>query len=156
MVLERIKPEVPSNCKGRNQLGRPNKGMGIGVAVGALAKVPIEGMHDGVFLLLVGAFTGPLANAGSACVGKDFAANLFKDLEQSVSFGRETHLLRAWSNAVLRRYFEILCLGLPSNGRRSGHVFVRRIGAGTDESYLDVHGPTVLFCEGTHLRNGGG
>ena len=55
--------------------------MGIGVAVGALAKVPIEGMHDGIFLLLVGTFSGPLANAGAAGVGKDLTANLFKDLQ---------------------------------------------------------------------------
>ena len=99
--------------------------MGVGVSVGTLAEVAVERVNNRILLLLVGTFTGPLADAGSAGIGEHFTANLFEYVEESVALRREANLLGSRSDTVLRGNLEAFGLGLTRNRGRASHVFVR-------------------------------
>jgi hypothetical protein len=47
-------------------------------------------------------------------------------------------------------------LGLGSDGSRSGHVLVRRVGAGSDKTDLKLGGPVVVLDGLGELGDGGG
>ena len=111
-------------------------------------------MHNRVLLPFFGAGTVPLADARSAGVGKYFAANGFELGKKAVAFRGETDLLGTGGNGVFRFDLQMLFRGLVGNGSGTGQVFVRRVGARTNQAYLDVQGPAVLGGQSTQLRNG--
>ena len=63
----------------------------------------------------------------------------------TVTFDGSTNLLRSGGDSVLALHVQTVVLSLTSDRSSAGHVLVRRVGARTDESNLELGWPVVLL-----------
>ena len=92
----------------------------------------------------------------TASVGEHDATDIFKRLDLPIPFNSGANLLRARGDGIFRLELETRILGLGDEGRRAGHVLVRRVGARTDERHLDLIRPVVLLGFSSELGDGRG
>ena len=107
--------------------------VGVRVAVGALRKVAVKAVDDGVEFLLVGTGTVPTANARTAGVRHDGGAELLEQVDEAVAFGGVAHLFapRVDEERALRA--ETLREGLLDHVCCHEQIFVAGVRAATDE-----------------------
>ncbi len=86
--------------------------------------------------------TIPLSDAGSTCIGKDEATNLAEDLSLSVTLDRGVNLFTARSDGELGLCLNTLFDGLAGDASCAGHVFIRGVGAGANETDRDLTWPS--------------
>ena len=156
LVLEGVEAEVACDGEGGDELWAAHEGVGVGVAVGALGEVAVEGVNDGVFLCPFCAFTVPHADARSASVCEYAGANLVEGVDKAVALDGISDLFGPWCNGELGLGSELFVHCLLSQGGGTADVFVGGVGAGANEADADVEGPAV--CEGdfAHFGDRGG
>lgn len=86
----------------------------------------------------------PLTNARTAGVGQNQATNILKGAHLSITLNGSTDLLGTRGDSELRLGVQTVSFGLTGDGSSAGHVLVRRVGARTDESDLELSWPVVL------------
>lgn len=128
------------------------------VGVVSSSEVSVERGDNGVLLALLSVLSVPLTNAWTARVGHDDTTNLLEDFGVTVSFNGSSDLKL---KLELRLQFDIHLFGTGGDGEsslashasvsnllseRSGsaHIFIGRVGAGTNQTVLDFDGPVVL------------
>jgi len=130
--------------------------MGVGIAVGPFREIAVEGVDDGVDLSLLGTGSRPLADAGSAGIGENLAADLLEDVNKTIAFNGVAHLLRSRGDGELRTCFESLVQGLAGNRGSPRNVFIRGVGATPDQPDRDFQRPAMGGGFLSQLGDGGG
>lgn len=114
-----------------------------------------NGKRTGVGLSLLNILSVPLSDARSASVGKDKTTSFFESSNLSVPLNGSPNLLRSGGDGELGLQFQTSVLGLLEETGGARHVLVRRVGARTDESDLDLIRPSVLLADLGKLGDGG-
>jgi hypothetical protein len=155
-ISERVEGEVTSDSEGSDDFRGSNESVGSRVGIVTASEVTVVGSDDRVLLTLLDVLTIPLTNAGTASVGKDNTTSLGKSVHDTVTFDGSTNLFGTRGDGVLSLSLNSVSSSLFSEGSRASHIFVRRVGAGTDETNTEISGPVVLDDSFLELRDGGG
>lgn len=111
--------------------------------------VATKGEHNwtekltGVLGSLLDVLSVPLTDARSTSVGKDNTTSSLEGLNHTVSGNGSSDLLGSRGDGELGLGLESVGSSLISDGSGSGHVLIRRIGAGSNKSDLELRGPGV-------------
>ena len=119
-------------------------------------EVSVVAGHDGVLLPLGHVLPVPLTDAGAASVGEDDAAKLSHGVGEAVSLDGGPDLLTAGGDVEGALGLEALGKGLLHQRGDPAHVLVARVGAGPDETILNLERPLVLLGGIRQLGDGGG
>ena len=87
----------------------------------------------------------PLTNARTASVSEHETADFLKSSHLTVTSDSSTNLFGTGSDSELALGVQTVFSGLTSDGSSAGHILVRRVGARTDQSNLELNGPVVLL-----------
>lgn len=104
---------------------------------------------------LLDILTVPLTDARAASVGKDETTGVFESTDLAITFNGGTDLLGTGGNGELGFDLNSMIGSLLGDGSRAGHILIRRVGARTDESNLELLGPVVLLNGSSKLGDGG-
>ena len=119
-------------------------------------EVSVVAGHDGVLLPLGHVLPVPLTDAGAASVGEDDAAKLSHCVGEAVPLDGGPDLLTAGGDVEGALGLEALGKGLLHQRGDPAHVFVAGVGAGPDETILNLERPLVLLGGIRQLGDGGG
>jgi hypothetical protein len=159
-ALESVRHRVEGQitCKGHSSydIRGSDECMGGWVGIVTTSEVPVVACDNRVDLALLDVATIPLSNAGSASVGKNQTANLLKGTNLSVTLDGSTDLLGTRGDGELGLDGQTMSRGFVGNGCRAGHVFIRRVGARTDQGDFELGGPVVLLDGILELGEGSG
>jgi hypothetical protein len=159
-TLERVGQGVEGQRTGKrhggDKVGRGDKGVGGRVGVVTTSEVSVVRGDDRVLVTLLDVLPVPLSDTGSTGVGEDDSADVFEGLDESVTGNGGPDLLGTGGDGELGLGAQTVGLGLGSDGSRSGHVLVRRVGAGSDKTDLELGGPVVVLDGLGELGDGGG
>lgn len=142
-VGERVEFEGTGNGHGKNKVGRSDESVGGGVGIVTTSEVTVVGRDDRVGLTLLHILTVPLSNARTTGVGKDDTTELLKSLKLAVTLNGGANLLRTRGNGEQRLGLDTVVKSVLSNGGGTGHVLIRGVGAGSNQTDLEVLGPLV-------------
>lgn len=154
-VRERVEAEVTSKGHGSDDVGRSDEGVRSRIRIITASEVTVVGSDDGVNLAFLDVLSVPLANARSASVGQDDTTNILKGSNLSVTLNSGAYLFRSGGDSKLALRRQTVGGSLANDGRRAGHILVRRVGARTDERNLEFGGPAILLNLACKLRDGG-
>lgn len=101
--------------------------------------------HTGVGLALLDIASIPLADARTASVRQNNSTNLFKGSHLTVALDGRADLFRAGGNREFALGRQSVFVRLSRDGCGAGHVLVRRVGAGTNETDLQLGWPPILL-----------
>ena len=101
-------------------------------------------LRTGVSLALLDIAPIPLTNARTASVSEHETADFLKSSHLTVTSDSSTNLFGTGSDSELALGVQTVFSSLTGDGSSAGHVLVRRVGARTDESDLELGGPVVL------------
>ena len=127
--------------------------MRVWISIRTLRKIPIEGSDDGVTLLLFSTMSCPLSDTWTASIGKYYPAHLVESVQKSISSDRKANLLRARCDGVLGLCYQLLIYSLLCQGSGSRNIFVRGVGARTNQSYIQFCWPSIFSNRCSELRN---
>jgi len=146
--------EVEGTGDGVNssEFWRGNETVSHWVGVVSSSEVSVEGSDDGVLLALLSVFSVPLANAWTARVGHDNTADALEDLGVTVSLDGSSDLFGTRGDGESSLASHASVSNLLCEGSGSAHIFVRRVGARTDQAVFDLNGPVILASGLTDLR----
>ena len=116
----------------------------------------LANLLTGVGLSLSNIGPVPLSDTGSTGVGEDGSTDVLESLNDTVSLDGSSDLLGSGGDGEERLGLESVREGLGGDGSRSGHVLVRRVGARSDQSDLELLGPSVGSNSLGELGDGGG
>ena len=142
-VGERVEFESTGNGHGKDKIGRGDESVGGGVGIVTTGEVTVVGRDDRVGLTLLHILTVPLSNARTTGVGKDDTTEFFKSLKLAVTLNGGANLLRTRGNGEQRLGLDTVVKSVLSNGGGTGHVLIRGVGAGSNQTDLEVLGPLV-------------
>lgn len=120
------------------------------------SEVSVVRSNDRVLLALLDVLSVPLTDTGSTGVGEDDTSDVFERLNETVSVNGGSDLLGSGGDSELRLALQAVGLGLLGDGGGSRHVLVRRVGAGTDQSDLELLRPAVVLDGLGELGDRGG
>lgn len=144
-VGQRVEGQVTGKGHGGNEIGRGDKGVRSRVGVVSASEISVVRSDDGILLSLLDVSSVPLTDTGSTGVGEDDTSDVFERLDETVSVNGGSDLFGSGGDGELGLADQTVGLGLLGDGGGSGHVFVRRVGAGTDQSDLELRGPVVVL-----------
>ena len=156
-VGDRVESGGAGEGHGGHDLGRGQEVHGVRVAVVTAAEVAVVRRQNGIGGSLLHVILAlPLADAGTAGVGKDNAASLVESLEGTVTLKSGTNLLTAGGDVEIGSRLETSLLGGLEHALDAGHVLVGAVGAAANEAGRQLLGP-VLGLDGLlELGQGGG
>ena len=96
-----------------------------------------------------------MTNARAASVGKNDTASRLEGLHETITSDGSSDLLGTGGNSELALGVETVLSCLTSDRSSARHVLVRRVGARTDQSDLELRGPVVLLDSLSELRKRG-
>ena len=143
LVGERVELEGAGNGHGNSEVRGGDESVGSGVGVVAASEVTVVGGDDGVGLALLHILAVPLSDARAAGVGQDDTAELLESLQLAITLNGSTDLLRARGDSEHRLGLDAVVQSVPGDGRSTGHILVRGIGAGANQTDLELLGPLV-------------
>ncbi|KNC29425.1 hypothetical protein FF38_06588 [Lucilia cuprina] len=126
------------------------------VGIITTGEVTIVRGDNGVLVALLNVLTIPLTNAGPAGVSQDGTTEFVENISDAVTFNGGTNLFRAGSYIEGNLGFETMFHGVLGNAGATTHIFVGRVGAGTDQTDLNVQRITVLLGVLTQFADGMG
>lgn len=129
-----------------------DKGMGLRVCIIATGEIAVIRCYDRVLITLFDIVALPLSDARAAGVGQYSSAHLLKNAHEVVSLNCGANLLRAGSNDETAIGLNSVFQRLPSDGSSARHVFIRGIGAASDEALRKLFRPVVLLYNIRKLR----
>jgi hypothetical protein len=90
--------------------------MGIGIAIVAFGEIAIKRCNDGIGAIgfLIRSF--PLADTRATRIAHDYGSGFFKFSQDTISFGRITHLFRSRINNELRIHLQSFISCIANNG----------------------------------------
>ena len=136
-TLNRVEGQIAVDGHGHHDFGRGEEGVRLSAAVVAALEVAVEGLDDGVLLILVADRALPLADAGTAGGGKNRGVDLFKDVENAVALKRLIDAHRARNDHHGGLHLDAVVESLLGNRSSAREVFVGRVRAGADQSDLE-------------------
>jgi len=101
--------------------------------------------RTGVGLALLDILPVPLSDTRSTSIREDEPTNVLKCANLPVAFDSSANLLGTGCDGELALNLESVIRSFLGDGSGARHVFVRRVGAGSDEGNLEFFGPVVLF-----------
>jgi len=159
-ALERVGQGVEGQGTGKghggDEIGGSDESVGGGVGIVTTGKVSVVGSDDRVLLSLLDVLPVPLSDTGSTGVGENDSTNVLKGLHESVTGDGSPDLLGTGGDSELGLGLQTVSLGLLGDGGRSGHVLVRRVGARSNKTDLELLGPVVVLDGLGELGDGGG
>ena len=133
-VGHRVEREGSTEDHGGNEIGRSDESVGSSVGIVTSGEVSVVGSNDRVLGTLGNVLSVPLSDARSASVGKNGTSDSLELLHLSVTSDGGTNLLGSGGDGETRLGLESVGSGLLSDRSGTGHVLVRRVGAGSDET----------------------
>lgn len=133
-----------------------DEGVSGRVAVVSPGEVTVVRRDDRVGLALLDVLTIPLTNARTASVGENHTTELLEGLELTIALNGSANLLRARGDSEGSLGLQAVVESIASDRGGARHVLVRRVGARTDETNLEVLGPVVVLDGLAELGDGGG
>ena len=177
LVGHGVEAKGASNGHGDDEIGGSDEGVGGGVAlrkagqlatsgsmvgrgrcayVSATGEVAVVRSDDRVGNALLDVTAIPLANAGSAGVGKNGTTELLKGAELAITGSGGTDLLRAGGDEEGRLGLDAVVEGITGDGGATRHILVRGVGARADQTSLELNGPVVVLDGLGELGEGSG
>ena len=156
LVGERVEVKASGDGHGDDEIGGSDEGVGSGVGIVTSSEVTVVGREDRVSLTLLDVLAVPLANAGSAGVGKNHAAELLQSGKLSITLDGSADLLGTGGDGEQSLGLDAVVESVASDRGRARHILVGRVGAGTDQSNLKLLGPVVGLDSLAELGDGGG
>jgi len=155
-VLGGIEGQVTSKGHGSDNFGGGDEGVGLGVSIVTSSEVTVVGGNDGVLGALGDILTIPLTNAGTASVGKNDTAGGIEHLHLTVTLNGGANLLGTGGDGEDGLALQTVVQSLLGNGSRAGHILVGGVGAGADQTDLELGGPVVGNDSLLELAEGSG
>lgn len=156
LIGERVKVEGASNGHGNNKIGGCDERVGGGVAVVATSEVTVVGREDRVGLTLLDIPAIPLTDAGTASVGEDDTTELLESLELPIAGNGGANLLGTRGDNEGRLGLEAVVKSITGDRGTARHILVRGVGAGADQTDLELLGPAIGLDGSGELGDGGG
>ena len=152
-IGKRVKVQASCNGQHSHHLWRGYKSMGIGVSIGTLREVTVEGVYDGVFLLLISTFSVPLTDTRAASVGKYLGAELFESIYDTIALDGVTNLFGAWvdTKGGLRRYAQLN--GLLNHRYSAAQILIGRVGTRAYQAPFYLERPIIFTGYFLHLAH---
>jgi hypothetical protein len=154
-VREWVESKIASEDKSGDNIGGGDECVGGGVGVVTSGEVTVVGGDDRVDIALLDVLPIPLADVRAASVSKDQATNILESLDLSVAGDGGTNLLGTEGDGELRLDIQSVVGGLLGDECSARHVLVGRIGAGTDQSNLELMGSTISLNLSSELGERG-
>ncbi len=153
VVGEGVEVDGASESHCGNEFGATDKGVGFGVSVVSSAKVTVKGSDDRVFLAFFHILAIPLSDARAACVGEDFSADFGEGVELTIAGDGVLDLVGAGGDEEEAFDFESSISGLFGEVCGAADIFVRRVGAATDQCAFEFRGVAFFGDISGHLRD---
>ncbi|KAH3681124.1 hypothetical protein WICPIJ_007899 [Wickerhamomyces pijperi] len=131
----------------------------VGVFTGIVTldcEVSVVGGDNGVLVTLLDVLSVPLTDTWTTGVGQDNTTEFFEGLQLTVSGNGGSDLFGTWGNSEQGLGLDTVLGGISDDGSGSGHVFVRRVGTGTDQTNLDFQWPVLGNGNFLNLGDWGG
>lgn len=156
LVGEGVEVKASGDGHSDDEIGGSDEGVGSGVGIVTSSEVTVVGRDDGVSLTLLDVLAVPLANAGSAGVGKNHAAELLQSGKLSITLDGSADLLGTRSDGEQSLGLDAVVKSVASDRGGARHILVRRVGARTDQTNLELLGPAVGLDGLAELGDRGG
>ena len=123
----------------------------------AEARVDInDNRRTGVDISLLHVASVPLSNTRATGVSEDNTSDVFESSDLTVPLNGSTNLLGTGGDGEFALDVKTVRGGFLGNRGGAGHVFVRRVGARTDQTDFELLRPVVRLDGGGKLRDRGG
>ncbi|QBM90361.1 hypothetical protein METSCH_E06100 [Metschnikowia aff. pulcherrima] len=154
-VSDRVEAQVTRDGVSSDHVWRSDESVGGWVTVVSRSKVSVERRDNSVLVTLLDILSVPLTDTWTTCVGHDNTAKVLESLQLTVSGNGGSHLLGTWRDSEDGLGAQAVLGGVLDDGSRSGHVLVRRVGARTNQTDLDLQRPAVSNSGLLHLGDWG-
>ena len=151
-VGDGVEAEVSSKGHRGDNIGGSDERVGGRIGVVTAGEITIIGSDDGVGFALLHVTTIPLADARTARIGKDDAADALEGTNHAITLDGGANLLRTGGDRELTLGLETVRSSLLRDGSRASHVLIRRVGARTDEADFELRWPAILLHLPLELR----
>lgn len=155
-IGEGVEGERSSEDHGGDEIRGSDESVGVDVGIVPSGEVSVVGSDDGVSRSLGNILSVPLSDARTTGVGKYDTSSLLEDGHLSVTGDGGTNLLRSGGDGETGLGGESVVGGFLGNGGGTGHVLVRRVGAGSNQTDRELVGPVVSLDSGSELGERGG
>ena len=136
-VLQRIERQTSRQRECSDQFGAGDEVHRGRLAVISAWKVAVIRRNNCIGCAGCFARPAPLSNAGAAGIRQHGCVDVLERLHLSVALDRGAHLLRTWRDQQWHGCLDAVRGRLRSNVGGAAHVFVRRVGAASDQSRGD-------------------
>uniref|UniRef100_A0A1L8EHS2 Uncharacterized protein n=1 Tax=Haematobia irritans TaxID=7368 RepID=A0A1L8EHS2_HAEIR len=127
--------------------------MSGGIGVITASEVTIVGCNNGILVTLLDILTIPLTNAGTTGISQNSTTEIIEYFGDAIAFNGSTNLFRAGGNIEGNLGFQTMFHGILGNTGTTTHIFIGRVGAGTNQTNFNVNGITVLLGISTQFAN---